>query len=290
MIDFHAPTLQDKLWAAPLLKNSGWSACEYAFGTHYIWQEKYHAEIACYHKFFLGRSGNHYLFPTGNGDLKEVLLRLQQEEKEKNGEGSLHLYAVPAPAIPTLKELFGETLFVEEDRANWDYLYLTENLIHLKGKAYHAKRNHIARFQREFSYQYEPITPKNAPECLEMAEIWQQKNAQADSVDELHAMRRAFSAWDALGFVGGLIRVDGKVVAFTAGEELNQQTFDLHFEKARPEFEGAYAVINQEFAARCLSEYSLVNREEDMGLEGLRKAKESYRPVAMFEKYTVTVK
>jgi Uncharacterized conserved protein len=291
LIEFHAPTVEDKAWATPLLRASGWSGSEYAFGTHYVWQKKFHAEIANYGGFFLGRSDEKYLFPAGEGNLKEVLEELLEQERAQNHAEALNLFAVPQPAIPILQKLFGDRISVEPDRANWDYLYLAENLIALPGKAYHGKRNHVAKFRRTYSYAYEDITSQNAGECLAMAEEWQSANENpADFVDEMEAIRLAFGAWEQLKFSGGLLRTDGKVIAFTAGEEISRQTYDLHFEKALTSFDGAYAAINQEFAARRLSAYSLLNREEDMGMEGLRKAKESYHPTAMFEKNTVMLR
>ncbi len=288
MIEFHSPTVEDKVWATPLLRASGWSGSEYAFGTHYVWQDKFQAEIANYGGFFLGRSNGLYLFPAGEGNLKEVLEELLEQERKLGHGDMLKMFAVPQPALPILQELFGARMTVEPDRSNWDYLYLAKNLIELPGKAYHGKRNHIAKFRRLYEYSYEDITEQNAWECLAMAEEWQSANENpADFEDEMRAMRLAFSAWGPLEFSGGLLRVDGKVIAFTAGEEISQQTYDLHFEKALISFDGAYAAINQEFASRRLSGYSLLNREEDMDMEGLRKAKESYRPTAMFEKNTV---
>ena len=289
MIEFHTPEPEDRTWAAPLLRASGWSGSEYAFGTHYIWQDKYQAQIAHYGGFFLGRSNGRYLFPAGDGDLKAVLEELLEQEHRQSR--ILSLFSVPEPALPILEELFSGRISVYPDRANWDYLYLAQNLIQLSGKAYHGKRNHIAKFNRNYEYVYEDITPQNAAECLEMAEEWRSVNEKpADFEDEMRAMTRAFSAWEILGFSGGLLRVDGKVIAFTAGENINEQTYDLHFEKALVAYDGAYAVINHEFASRRLSGVSLINREEDMGLEGLRKAKESYHPTAMFEKHTVTLR
>lgn len=291
MIEFHAPAAEDKAWATPILRASGWSGSEYAFGTHYIWQEKYEAQIAYSGGFILGRSRDNYLFPAGEGDLKAVLEELLETERAAgHGEG-LKLYAVPQPALPILRELFGDRVSAEEDRANWDYLYAARDLIELPGKAYHGKRNHIAKFCRSFSYAYEDISAENAAECLAMAEEWQNASENpTDFDDEMNAIRRAFRAWDVLELSGGLLRVDGKVIAFTAGEAISRQTYDLHFEKALADYPGAYAVINRDFAANRLADYSLINREEDMGLEGLRKAKRSYRPIAMFEKYTVLIR
>ena len=223
--------------------------------------------------------------------MKEVLEELLEQERAVGHGDTLTLFAVPQPALQILQEHFSGRLTVQPDRANWDYLYLAQNLIDLPGKAYHGKRNHVARFRRSFEYTYEDITAENAAECLEMAEQWRSANENpADFEDEMKAMRRAFAAWEPLGFSGGLLRVEGKVIAFTAGEPISEQTYDLHFEKAFTGYEGAYAAINQEFAARQLKGYSLINREEDMGLEGLRKAKESYRPTAMFEKNTVVIR
>ena len=185
-----------------------------------------------------------------------------------------------AAAAPQLK--------FTEHRGEADYLYRVADLAQLEGKKYHAKRNHIAKFNRLYSYQFEPVTTAaQEQECLDMMHRWVSSNENAaDFRMEEEAIRLAFADTAALHIRAGLLRVDGNVIAFTAGEPVGADGFDLHFEKALTEYDGAYAVINQAFAAHCLTDCTWVNREEDMGLDGLRRAKLSYNPAQLLMKYT----
>lgn len=171
-------------------------------------------------------------------------------------------------------------------RDSYDYIYLTENLINLPGKKFHGKRNHIAAFVRDNEWSYEPITADNLDECIAMNAEWERRNREKDPEamdDELDAINISFKNYFELGFVGGLLRANGEVVAFTFGEEMNPEMFCTHIEKAYADVRGAYPMINREFAANALSQYKYVNREDDTGSEGLRKAKLSYYPDILLE-------
>lgn len=175
---------------------------------------------------------------------------------------------------------------VEYDRDGSDYVYEVQALANLSGKRYHKKKNHVNRFLKNYEFIYEPITVENRRECLEMTEKWMAAREPDDSLlEEKKAIGRAFRYYDKLGFEGGLLRVDGKVMAFTLGERATDDTFVTHFEKALDEIPELYAVMNQQFAKNQLQAYTYVNREEDLGLPGLRKAKTSYHPAFMVEKY-----
>ena len=173
------------------------------------------------------------------------------------------------------------------DRDNSDYIYLTEDLVTLSGSKLHGKKNHLNKFIKTYDFFYEKIREENIDECLKMKEEWAKEKGMEDDEfrQELHVIDRAFDAYDKFDFRGGLIRIDGKVAAFTFGEPVSSDTFVTHFEKAYEDIPGLYQAINQQFAANELSDYKYVNREDDVGIEGLRRAKLSYKPVMMCDKY-----
>ena len=150
----------------------------------------------------------------------------------------------------------------------------------LHGSHLNAKRNHIHRFRAEHpDFEYRPLTPELFDECRRLMEIWQEEKDASDTIDaEKLVMETIFSNWDALGMIGGSIFVDGRMVAFTYGAAVTTDTFDVCVEKADRHVEGAFAIINQQFAEHLPEQYIYLNREEDMGIPGLRQAKLSYHP------------
>ena len=158
----------------------------------------------------------------------------------------------------------------------------------LSGKKYHSKRNHISTFSKKYNWEYKSIDKSLIPKVLECANNWYNENN--DRMDkymsfEREAVNVLLQNREVLQIRGGAILVDGDVVAFTLGSKINDDTFDIHIEKALKEFSEGYAVINREFAKNELSDFLYVNREDDMGLEGLRKAKLSYKPHLLIKKY-----
>ena len=179
------------------------------------------------------------------------------------------------------------------DRDNCDYLHLTQDLIKLEGNKFHGKRNHINKFKKSHSYIYKSLTPDLVPDCLEMESEWcNLKHCEMFSslIGEERAIYEALKNIEKLDFKGGVILIDGKVEAFALGEQLNSQTAVIHIEKANPTFDGLYQLINQEFCAHEWKTFSYINREQDLGEEGLRKAKLSYHPHHLVNKYTVQLK
>ena len=173
------------------------------------------------------------------------------------------------------------------DRDNYDYVYLSKDLIHLKGRKFQKKRNHINKFKSLYNYSYEPISGSNIEECIVAEMEWVASRKKSIGVyEEKSAVIEALRNFDALNIVGGALRVEGKIEAFSVGELLNPDMAVIHIEKANIEYSGIYAMINQQFAAHCWNDVTYINREEDMGLPGLRKAKLSYNPVKMIKKYT----
>ncbi len=174
-----------------------------------------------------------------------------------------------------------------EDRDNFDYVYLSRDLIQLSGKKFHSKRNHINRFKSEYGFEYILITPDMLDECLEVYSLWlhEKDKLLPGMLGELDAIKAAITNMDVLGVKGGGIRIDGKLRAFSLGQLINEDMAVIHIEKADESFEGIYSVINQQFAEHEWSGVKYINREEDMGIEGLRKAKLSYRPIELIQKY-----
>lgn len=299
MIEFHKPQLTDKPWVDELLRRADHRGCEYNFTNLFAWSDAYDQRIARVGDFLVthlcGSLGCSYIYPAGSGDIAPVLAALEQDAAERGT--SLRLVCLTQPQIQELDSLFPGRFTFEADRDGFDYLYDIDRLADLGGKKLHAKRNHINRFiENNPSWVYEDITPETLPECLEMDKEWYRRSMvreglaeERDLGDEGRALRLAMENYHALGLEGGLIRVYGEVVAFTMGDLLSSDTYDVHFEKAYGELQGAYAMINREFARRVRQRHPQVrylNREDDMGVEGLRKAKESYYPDLMVEKYS----
>jgi len=284
---FRAPRPEDITWVKPLLLKEERMGCEFCFGNIYGWAEKYGTGIAQYNGFFLARNGDKlYSLPLGPGDLNDVL-PLLREDARRHGL-PLTLFGVTSGDIPRLEAACPGAFRYESSRDYADYIYRREDLAGLAGKKYHQKRNHVARFVRGNDWQCEPITPAALDECLEMERQWVARNGEKDRqglLDELRALERCFAHYEAFGLCGALLRAGGKLVAFTLGEELSEHCFCTHFEKAFTQEPGAYQMINQCFAATCLENYEFVNREEDLGDEGLRRAKLSYYPAMLLEKY-----
>lgn len=284
IITFHTPTLEDKAWIRELLDGVPFMNCEYGFGNMFLWAESFGTKVGRYKDFLIMRSGTAYLFPIGKNEPTEAVEYLIDYAKSA-GE-CLKFVNVTKEVRAFLEEKFPDRFDFVENRAFADYIYSVDDLINLSGKKYHKKRNHLSNFKKKYSYTFEQITSANLYECFEMYEVWlKNKNAENDeNYEEYSAVKRAFDSFEQLGFVGGALRVDGKIEAFTMGESLTSETFCTHIEKANTDIIGSYAAINNEFAKNCLASFKYVNREEDMGIEGLRKAKLSYYPAILLEK------
>ena len=227
--------------------------------------------------------------PVGHGDKREALAwlmnhfaasgkspevqRLSRYDLEKYVDGSLYV--------------------VESEPAQNDYVYLTDDLTKLAGRKLHQKKNHVNQFMKKYQFEWHHLNTKHIGEITAMQEDWcSLKNCSSDPslLNEDLAISEALSNFELLGYQGLVVKVDGKVEAFTFGEWLNHETAVVHIEKANPEIQGLYATINQLFCREVLAGFKFVNREQDLGIEGLRRAKESYHPHHMVEKYRVTVR
>ncbi len=290
MLEFRDITLSDKEWIDGLLACSDFRGCEYTFGNNFCWRNIYGIKICRYKDFYLIKNNNGFFFPAGKGDIAEVIAEIGHYCKENSLP--LNFTTMDKLSMLTLSEMYGERAEITTNPDYYDYIYSYEDLTELKGKKYHGKRNHIARFS-ENDWSYEEINEKNIDECKAMNEEWCNRNDCINNIDkaeEICAVREGLDNFAALGYIGGLIRVNGTVQAYSFGERVNSDTFVVHVEKAFTDFQGAYPMINRQFLLNSVKDVRFINREEDMGEEGLRKAKQSYYPVFMEEKFRVNIK
>ncbi|MDR3051812.1 MAG: phosphatidylglycerol lysyltransferase domain-containing protein [Oscillospiraceae bacterium] len=173
-----------------------------------------------------------------------------------------------------------------------DYVYNTADLLNLPGRDFHAKRNHINKFTSMYEgrYDYLPYTPDLAEACMAVYDRWAATQGDAATfAGERLSVHRALRHAQALGLVGGVLRVAGRVEAFSVGERITGDMALIHIEKANADIPGLFTMINREFVRNAFADTRWINREEDMGLEGLRRAKRSYNPARMIEKYSAVL-
>lgn len=296
MIPFKDITLADKDTITSFTMKSDRRNCDLSFSNLCSWRFLYDTQFAVVDNFLVFKfwAGEQlaYMMPVGTGDLKAVLWELIEDARKENQH--FCMLGVCSNMRADLEAILPEQFTFTEDRDYADYIYLRSDLSTLKGKKFQAKRNHINRFRNTYpDYEYTPITPDRIQECLDLEAEWCKVNncdQQEGTGNERRALIYALHNFEAHGLTGGILHVNGKIVAFTFGMPINHETFGVHVEKADTSIEGAYAMINYEFANRIPEQYIYINREEDLGIEGLRKAKLSYQPATILEKYMACLK
>ena len=300
------PAIEDKICA------SGCHGADYGFANLYIWRKAYIPLIAfCGSRLLVGMpQWDVYAYPKGDGDVRPSI-ELLLEEAHGKGE-KLLIRGLTDRTLEEFLPLYGDRFDITEDRNNADYIYKVEKLCDLPGRHLSSKRNHIKHFERNGEWEFHRITAcscsrvtsgcaetgsgqtageykqSSLREAREFVDEFYKEKGDPDLAAEAQAIEEMFEHYDELGFIGGLLYQKGVPVAFTAGTRLDNEVFDVHFEKALPGVEGAYTMVNREFARMIHAELPGIvafNREEDMGLEGLRKAKESYHPDILLMKY-----
>ncbi len=290
MLTFKTPELSDKDQVTALTHNCGQIGCDIAFATTYLWRNKYDIRICIedgvlYKSYFNKGNISGYTFPIGNKPPRVMLKALMNDAKERGIKPLIGMLNKTNAEI--LSHLYPDVFEFTEERDSADYIYLRENLALLPGKKFHAKRNHISKFKRNNeNYEFRLIDSSNFEDAYMVAHMWHMKNQASKS--ELLAIREALDNFDALSLKGGVLYVNSRPVAMTIASQINESVLDIHFEKAL-DVDGAYAMINNEFA-KANEKYIQFNREEDLGIEGLRKSKLSYNPDKILMKYTATMK
>lgn len=294
MIPFTVPALSDKAWVDRIVMSENSPSADYNFGNIYIWDARYRPLISRFDGRLLTRivyeDKPAFVFPVGSGPLRPAVDALLAYAASM--QFPLVLRGVTERHRGELECAYPGRFDFIEDVNSEDYIYLAGKLSTYSGKALHAKKNHCNRFEAENDWSFVPLTPALIPECRAMLSVWSEENAGRldESISfEKAAIERLFNAYSALGMEGGVLYADGRAVGFTIGEFSSFDTFDVHIEKADAEINGAYPMVCREFVKLLLSRHSqltYINREDDMGLESLRRSKLSYKPEYILKKYT----
>lgn len=277
---FHQLVLSDRDAMQAVTLHSGRRNCNYTFANLVGWQFWYYTEVCVLENAVVLR----YTFDDQRAymvcapeELPLVLIKALFDDSN----GDLILIGFEDSQVAQLSSFNSRfSISVEPVRDQYDYIFRRTDLATLHGRHLDAKRNHIRRFRAEHpDFEYRPLTPEFFDECRRLTEIWQEEKGGSDTINaEKQVMETIFSNWEALGMIGGSIFVDGRMVAFTYGSAVTTDTLDVCVEKADRHVEGAFAIINQQFAEHLPEQYIYLNREEDMGIPGLRQAKLSYHP------------
>ncbi len=291
-IDFKSFSLQDKALYEEYLSADKERGCEFSFANVYLWGRQQFAVLHDYIVLFSHFNGRDiYPYPLGKGDTKAVIDCIMEDAEDRGIP--FCLTGLGETAKKTLEELYPKKFRFSSDEGTFDYVYNIDDLAELKGKKYDGKRNHLNRFRKAFPcFTVQRIDENNISKVICMSNDWYKARLSEDGHAGYHmeheALTKALREYRELGLEGLAVLDGDDVLAFTLGSRLREDTFDVHFEKALPHVQGAYAVINFEFARYIREKYPTVrylNREEDMGVEGLRKAKRSYYPHHMVIKY-----
>ncbi len=287
------PCMENRELLNQYLRYNQYYGCEFSAANNILWSELYKGEFIIAEDMLLfchTKNGiiEQITFPIGKQDEKKAFDAMAAYFNENNRP--FYMYLVEREMFEKIDAWYPGKYKIEYQRDEADYLYEWETLAYLKGKKLHGKRNHINRFLENYpDYKYELIDDENYKECIELTRSWKENNEVDDTAAyETDILKFALKNREVLGLNGALIRVNNRVIAFTLGEPLKEDTYVVHFEKAYADVQGAYAMINREFVRRSLKGYRYINREEDMGIPGLRHAKTSYQPVRLVEKGIVT--
>lgn len=291
MIPFRPIRLAEKDAYNKILRNCTERGCEYSFSNLFLWGRQEAAMLGGYLALFSHFNGRTvYPFPVGSGDIQPVLDALIADSRERGIP--LRLTSMLAEDWQELDRLYPGRFQFHHSRASHDYVYALEELAELRGRKYQQKRNHIHRFFEACpDCTVRVLDADTLPQAWEMITAWYAHRAQEDPLSDFQmervALSRAVRWFSELDMDGIALYSGGKPVAVTMGSFLSDTVFDVQFEKADETVPGAYAAVNQSFARYLREKYAALvylNREDDMGLEGLRKAKLSYHPHHMVEK------
>ncbi len=294
MIPFRPITLADKERIERYTLRSKAQNCDLSFANIFAWQPLYRSVWAEVNNSLVIRfsidGGDRvgYMQPISeDGSVEfESLIPLLALDAERCGD-RLRIIGITEEGREAIEKIYGGEFALYTDPDYEDYIYLRESLSTLSGKRLQPKRNHINQFLKRYEslgYTYRPLCTDDFEACMALDRAWRTEHNDANA-EELRAMERSFAHFDELGLRGGVLYVDEELAAFTYGSAINAETFCIHIEKGRPDVTGCYTVINKLFAESLPEEYIYINREEDLGIEGLRRSKQSYYPHHREAKY-----
>lgn len=294
MLSFERIDADNILKAADFFKYKISRTSDYTIGAMYMWREFYDTcyaiddDMIFYKVKFLGRTS--FTIPVGSGSFDAAMSKLKQYCVQN--DIPLWLCTIPEEAIPALVNDYNGTIPGTPNRDWADYLYRAEDLAYLAGRHYSGQRNHINKFKKLFpDYHYEEITPGNVNRVMEFLKDFEKNHGKESSLakEELKRSKELLPYLEKFQLPGGLIEVDGRIVAISIGEII-KDTLYCHIEKANREYPGAYQMIVKEFSSHTITEeVKYINREEDVGDEGLRTSKLSYHPVQLLNKLCVLI-
>lgn len=293
-LKFKPVEIQDRKIIGSYFKADPPEISEFTFTNLFMWEHLYHPQWAEWGNTLLiifcpDNSSPFGLPPVGPGDKSDSMDILFDNLADVSGEARI------CRASEDFLNNFVDSNRYKwiEDRANSDYVYSTMDLIELSGRKYHRKKNHLNRFLKNYEFEYLELDLELVECFIDLQEEWCQMKECVESpglLAEDYAIHKALTHFEDLDFTGGAIKVEGRMEAFSLGERLNPDTAVIHIEKANPKIPGLYSAINQLSCQNAWAEIDYINREQDLGIEGLRKAKESYHPHHMVTKYTISKK
>ena len=292
-LQFKLIELSDRDWMEECFRAGHRGSLEYSFTNLFVWRKVLNIQAARFggYAVVMANSNNPtYVFPMGTGPLLPVIEAMQEDARERGVP--LRFNTLLEEDRLRLEALFPGRFEITPIRHAYDYVYESQKLIGLSGKKLSPKRNNINKFVKEYrDWQFETIDGSNIDEVHQMAHRWRELSAAAGGStesldDEICALEETFRHYFELRMDGGFIRAGGRIIAFSIGDPLNDDVYLVQFEKAFQEIPGAYQIINQQFAEHFAANYKFVNREDDTGDEGLRRAKLSYDPIYLVAKYT----
>lgn len=301
MLEWMTPELEHGDWIKDVVEKTGNMGNDVSFSNIYLLRNKYDIQICNYRGMLVrhyngkyGRLG--YTFPIGTADVSKALNMIEADAKERNEKLSFCLLTCEQKE-ELEKHRPGEFAFSSDD-GDSDYVYSQQELANLTGRAFHKKKNHFLKFTRTYpEYEFAQLGCNNKEDAIKVANAWYVEHKELDTLqhgalkEELDIICEAVELMDELSLLGGIIYVNNIPVAMTIASGINSNTCDIHFEKAIGEYaiNGGYAAINKLFA-EGLNQYKWLNREEDLGLEGIRKAKMSYHPKMIIKKFNAVLK
>ena len=286
-LKFHTPTIQDKTWINNTLKKIYSIKSDAAFGTIYIWSSVFNTQICNFEGSLVQNYSNNsikYVFPFTDENPKKIINLMISNHKIYNPCVPFTFTGVTDKELKYLENEFPNKFKIASKRNMWEYIYSCEELATLSGKKFHNKRNHINNFEKLYVFECEKIKKENMLDVYEFINQWFKINGNIES--EKIAIYKCLEHYDELELLGAVIKINKKIIALTIGEKINDDTFVIHFEKAFKSYSGAYSIINYEFSKILYNlGFKYINREEDLGIPGLRKSKLSYNPLILVKKY-----
>lgn len=291
MLEFKRIALEDKDIIEDFLRQEYIMISDINFTNLFIWRKSRNISFAIVENCLVIQTiypsqKPFYFFPIGNGKKIQAIERLINFSKKR--DEILEFHSLEQESIKFLEKNFPNQFNFKLNRDRSDYIYSIAELIALNGRKFHKKKNHLNKFLQTYpNFIFEVLDKSNVDEVLDVWRDWFeiQENPSSGLINENIGIIEVLENWDALNIQGGLIRVDSKIIAFSFGELINKDMAVIHVEKADLTFSGAYQIINQQLLANIFYQVQYVNREEDLGIEGLRRAKMSYNPLFLLEKY-----